>query len=515
MGSSIVNQPGITINLLGDTTTVQNSAQRVLVVGQQLAAGTATSGELQEQIFNDSSEDTLFGEASHLAMMVRAFKLNNKVTRIDAIGLDDAGGGTAATGTIVIAGTTATADGAFVVTIGSDRNHSYTIAVPATSDPTAVGDLIEAAVNADTKNPVTAANVTGTVTMTAVHAGTIGNTIGLRITGSIPALTHSVTAMASGATDPTLTTLFDVVATERYQTVVYPLSWGIDDLTDFLDPRFNIAGQLLDGIGIVADSDTFSNINTAAGLLNSESVIMLGTKLVSNTSYKGPSLMELDDSLAAQFAALRSLRLTTDASIADIVSAATGPRDSFGGVHLSSKPYFNTPFQFLPLVGTGLGFSNAEIETLVTSGASILGNNISGTSIIAGEIVTTFKTDAAGNPDVSFKFANSVDTGTNVREYFFNNVRKQYTQSRLTDGDLIPGVSSANEQSIRAFLTGLYNDMTGPTFALTRSGEDNLNIFKDNLSVDLTLSSGLVTGDMVVPIVVQFRQFNGTVRIKF
>lgn len=514
MGSSIVNQPGVTINLLGDTTTVQNSDHRVLIVGQQLAAGTATSGELQEQLANDSGEDTLFGEAAHLAMMVRAFKLNNKVTRIDAIGLDDAGGGTAATGTMTITGT-ATAAGSFVVTIGSNRNHSYTIAVASGDTPTVIGDAIDTAIAADSKAPVTSANVTGTVTFTAVHTGTIGNTIGLRVTGSATSVSFATVAMASGATDPTLTTLFDVVATERYQTVVYPLSWGISTLTDFLDPRFNVAGQLLDGVGIVADSDTFSNIDTAADALNSESVVYLASKLVADSNYKGPSIMELDDSLAAQFAALRALRLTDDASIADIVSAATGPRDSFGGVHLSSKPYFNTPFQFLPLVGTGKGFSNSEIESLLDAGASILGNNIAGNAVIAGEIVTTYKTDSGGNPDTSWMFLNSVDTGSNVREYFFNNVRSQYAQSRLTDGDLIPGVSSANENSIKAFLTGLYNDMTGPDFALTRSGESNLNIFKDNLSVDLTLASGLVTGDMVVPILVQFRQGNFTVRIRF
>lgn len=515
MGSSIINQPKVSINLLGDTTAVQNSDHRVLIVGQQLAAGTATSGELQEQIGNDSSENTLFGIDSHLAMMVRAFKLNNKVTRVDAIGLDDAGAGVQATGTIVIAGTTASAAGTFTVDIGSSRNHSYSIAVAATDTPTVVGDAIAAAINADTKAPVTAANVTGTVTMTANHKGEIGNTIGLRITGSVPDLTHSVTAMSSGATNPTLTTLFDVVATERYQTVIYPGAWGTTAITDFLDPRFNTTGQLLDGVGIMTTTDTFANHTTANAAENSESLVMIDNKLVNDTSYKGSAIFEIDDDLSAQVGALRALRLTEGTSIASIVAAATGPRDSFGGVHLASKPYFNTPLQYLPLTGTGKGFSDSEIESLLTSGGTVIGNNIPGTDVILGEVVTTYKTDSGGNPDTSFKFLNSVDTGTAAREYFYNNVRAQYSQSRLTDGDLIPGVSSANENSVRAFLTGLYNDMTGPDYALTRSGEANLNIFKNNLYVTLTLASGLVTGDMVVPIVTQFREFQGVIRIKF
>lgn len=515
MASTIINQPKVSINLLGDTTAVQNSDHRVLIVGQQLAAGTATSGELEEQIGNDSSENTLYGEDSHLAMMIRSYKLNNQVTRVDAIGLDDAGAGVQATGTIVIAGTTAAAAGSYEVTLGSDRNHKYTIAVAATDTPTIVGDAIAAAINADTKAPATAANVTGTVTMTANHKGEIGNTIGLRITGSVPDLTHSVTAMTGGATNPTLTTLFDPVATERYQTVIYPGSWGTTALTDFLDPRFNTSGQLLDGVGIMTLTDTFANLTSAGDAENSESLVINGMKTVNDTSYKGPSIMEMDDDVSGQLGSLRALRLTDDANIADIVAARSGARDTFGGVQISSKPYFNTPFQYLPLTGTGKGFTDSEIESLLDSGISVIGNNIAGNETILGELATTYKTDSGGNPDTSFKFVNAVDTGTNVREYFFNNVRAQYSQSRLTDGNLIPGVSSANEDSIRAFLTGLYNDMTGSDFALTRSGESNLNIFKSNLDVSLELSTGKVTADMVVPIVTQFREFEGTVRIRF
>ena len=33
-----------------------------------------------------------------------------------------------------------------------------------------------------------------------------------------------------------------------------------------------------------------------------------------------------------------------------------------------------------------------------------MGNNLARNSIITGEVVTTYKTDAASNPDLSFKF---------------------------------------------------------------------------------------------------------------
>ncbi|NIS23463.1 hypothetical protein GWN75_05955, partial [candidate division KSB1 bacterium] len=65
-----------------------------------------------------------------------------------------------------------------------------------------------------------------------------------------------------------------------------------------------------------------------------------------------------------------------------------------------------------------------------------MGNNIAGNAVILSDAYTTYKTDAAGNPDPTFEFLNYVDTDSGVREYFYNNARADLAQSRLTDGDL-------------------------------------------------------------------------------
>ena len=95
-----VSQPGVTVAIAGAITQVANQEQKVLFIGQKTTAGTALSGELITDIQNDNSWDTLFGENSMLAEMIRNAREQNIVTSFAAIGLDDNGTGVKATITI-------------------------------------------------------------------------------------------------------------------------------------------------------------------------------------------------------------------------------------------------------------------------------------------------------------------------------------------------------------------------------------------------------------------------------
>lgn len=518
-GDTKINFPFGSLALTGETQIVGNTAHRVLAVGQMLAAGTAVSGELQTEIGNDNSWDTLFGEKSMLAATIRAFKGTltaplNRFTRIDAVGLDDNGAGTEAKGNVTFTSGPATADGSITVIWGSSRYNSYTVSYSDTDDVTTIGAALAAAIAADSKRQVDGVNTAGDVEGTAIHKGTVGNGIGIKIIGSIPGVDIAVTGMTGGATDPVLTTLFDPVANERYQTIIYPANWGFDTLTDFLDPRFNPTGELLDGVGITALVDTEANLKTAANAENSQSLVILGDNKVDDTLYKGPAILELPYESTGYAAGIRALRLTDGVNIANFIVGEAG-LDAFGGVALSTKPYANTPFPYSPVIPTGKGFSETQIQALRATGITVRGNNRAGNGIISGQVVTTYKTDGVGNPDTSFKFLNYVDTGSAFREFCYNNLLAQYPQARLTDGDLIPNVPSANEDSIRAFLISLYDLASRPELSLTRSGEANLNTFKQNLEVTLDLGAGSVSIVMLVPIITQFREFTGTVKISF
>jgi len=508
-------QPRVNVNIIPASSEVQNTGQKILFVGQGLAAGTYTSGALNENIANGGAEDALFGAQSMLATLIRACKVRNQQVQIDAIGLDDNGAGVDATGTLAVSGV-ATEAGTLTVIAGSERNHKYSIAVADTDTATTIGDAIEAAITADTNSPVSASNTTGTVTITALNAGTYGNSIPLEIRGEVAGVTTTVTGMASGATDPTLTGVFDVIGDNRYQAVVWPYPDATTEVLTLLDARFNADGKVLDGVAFTAKNDTQANLSTLVTALNSESLVVIGGKQESETNYKGGDIVEIPMVKAAAFAGYRGLRLDVDGfNIADLVITANGPLDSFGGPALASKPYFNTPFSDLFPIKAGRGFDDSEIETLHDDGAAVLGNNIAANGIISGEVVTTYKTDVAGNPDISFKYLNYVDTASQAREYFYNNYRARFAQSRLTEGDVLKGRDMANSTVIRSYSKRLYQDLSGVDFVLLESGEDALNFFNTNLIIAIDKSLGKVTIQKTVILVTQLREIAATMKIAF
>jgi phage tail sheath gpL-like len=512
---STVLRPKVSLNILPALQEVSIDEQKVLFIGQKTSAGTATSGALVQNILNDGSENTLFGEKSMLAGMIRAAKVINKVTRMDAIALDDHASGVAAEAEVVFTGP-ATAAGTLYVTVGSTENHKYEIAISSGDSATVIGGKLVSAIGADSKAIVTAANVTGTVTLTAVNAGLEGNDIALRYEGTVAGVTVTLTAFAGGATNPSLTGLFDVIEGVRYQTIVWPSSYDIDDVKDFLDARFNVDNEVLDGRAVITKSDTYANLLTLGNTYNSQNLVIFGNRKLSDTDFKGGSLLELNNNISAQFAAIRALRFAEGISISRYVVGATrGALDAFGGPGSASLPYFNTPFFDLPIIPVGKGFSKEEIDDLANAGISVFGNNAPRTVVILSDVVTTYKTDVAGNLDKSFKYLNYVDTISVSREYMVNNARVRFAQTRLTEGDLVPRRNMANETVIRDFFTRMYINLSGSDYVLTQAGEDALEFFKQNLNVSIDMDDGRVTVNMVTPIVTQLRAILGTIQIAF
>lgn len=288
---------------------------------------------------------------------------------------------------------------------------------------------------------------------------------------------------------------------------------GFDEDVAFRDIDLTMGVNV--GSGFTSSIDTFANHLTRLNALNSQVLTDYVDENIDETLYKAPAQFEMPPIKASQFAAIRALRLTDGANIGSFVLASNGPSDSFGGPALASKPYFNTPAPDLPLTGTGRGLTETEIEQLFSAGGSVIGNNVAGNSVIFGEVVTTYKNDAAGTSDISFKFLNYVDTASNVREYFYNNLRSRFAQSRLTEGDVIRGRDQANALTIRAFCEGLYQDLSGPDFVLLEAGEEALTFFKNNLNVTIDKANGRATVTMIVPIVTQLREIQATIKIAF
>lgn len=506
-----ISEPSVTFNIIPASQLAGVTAQKTLIVGQMLGAGTATAGDLIQDHPDDGSENTLFGQASHLAGMVRAFKRENKISRLDIIPLDDAGGATQGTATVVFTGPSTEA-GEIYITVGSENDHKYEVSVADGDSATDIGDAFVALITADTNAPFSAVNAAGTVTITAENGGTLCNDWHLAYNGTVAGVTVTLTGWAGGATDPTLTGILDVIANIRYQTVVWPACYDITVIGDLLDARFNVTNKIMDGVVFQGQADTLANLKSYVSTLNSQSIVVTGQKVAATATRKGPATPEMLDILAAEMAAIRALRLTTDANLTQYLTTVSA-RDQYGGIAIGSLPYFNTALPNVGIANAADEFSEEDYRELIGNGVASIGPNRAFNGTIFGQMVTTYLTDNAGNPDTSYKFLNTVDTASLIREFFFENCKRRYAQTRLTNGDLIAGRDMANSASIRAFMNELYDELADDT--LTQKGTAAKKDFNDNLVIETDISAGSATINAAPLLVTQLRVILGAIQINF
>ena len=416
-------------------------------------------------------------------------------------------GGVAAAGVIAMSGT-ATAAGVITCVIGSSVNRSYAISVTVDMTAAQFSAALAAEIALDTKAPFTGSDNSGTLTITMANAGVEGNRTLLKMYNdhNYVGLSWTLTGFTGGAGTPTMTSVLDACGNARYQTIVAPYGLGSAYLTTFLEARWNIDNAILDGVAVLCNSLSYGDMITLGGTLNKKTLCLFGDKLLNEPDHKGPANAEFDYIKAAQFAALRALRLTAGADISAIVTSSVGSLDNVGGPAIASLPYFNTPMANLPVYEDEYpGFTGVEVDALRDVGISCFGNNVANNAVICGEVVSTYKTDSSGAVDTTWKFLETVDTASNAAEYIFNNLKADYSQSRLTTGDLIPGRAMANEESIAAGFVGYYQALSGPDYVLCQAGEDALNYLKRNLDVviDMTVGSSTITGKL--PLVTQLR----------
>jgi phage tail sheath gpL-like len=506
-----ISEPSVTLQIIPAEQLAGVQEQKVLIVGQMLAAGTAPAGDLIQDQPNDGSEDTLFGQRSHLAGLVREFKKLNKRTRLDIIPLDDNGAAVKATAVATVTGP-ATEAGSIFLTVGSAKNYRLEIDIADADTATDIGDAIVTAFTAETDAPFTAANAIGVVTFTAENGGTLADEWDIKVEGTVAGVAVALTGWTGGATDPTLTSVLDVIANIRYQTILWPSVYDVTVIEDELNTRFNSTNSVMDGIACQVLRGTLASLKAAVANLNSQSLCIIGNKTVSTTIHKGSATAEMPDVMCAQIVAIRSLRLTQDAPLTDFLTTVARS-DQFGGIQIASLPYFNTSLPNLPVANAVDFFTTDELDELRDNGVAVVGPNRAFNGTIMGEFVTTYLTDIAANPDESYKFVNTVDTASVIREFYFENYKNNYAQTRLTDGDLIAGRDMANEASIRAFSNQLYDELADDV--LTQSGFAAKKDYDDNLIIAVDISTGTVTINQAPLLVTQLRVILGTIQINF
>jgi phage tail sheath gpL-like len=222
----------------------QPTNKRILVIGQRKSSGTIAANT-PVLVSNYAQAVTYFGQGSMLANMFEKLFLNNSFTEKWALPVDDDAAGTAATGTIAVTGP-ATASGTLSLYLGGVL---VSVSVANTDTATEIGDAIVAAIDANDDLPISASNSSGTVTVTYAHKGVVGNYFpmyynygGAQANEALPAgVGVTITQMASGATDPTLTTALSGLPEKIFDYWVHPYqgTTPLNALDTELDSRWS------------------------------------------------------------------------------------------------------------------------------------------------------------------------------------------------------------------------------------------------------------------------------------
>lgn len=374
---------------------------QVLVIGQRTTTG--SKSEKQIDLVTSADEAAAFyGNGSMMHRIFMAYFDNTKVVPVYGASLDDDGSGVPATGTFTISGT-ATADGTIVLYIAGKR---ITVVVLDTEAATAIGDNAVIEINAITDLPVTAANSTGTVTLTAKNDGEAGNDIDMRINYNdgevLPAgVSIAVVAMASGATNPDIQDIIDIWGDEWYQVIICPFNdaTNLTAMETELADRFTYS-RMIDGLYVTGKKETLANLTTFGNGRNSQHVCCPYLQLV--PTYIGDWV----GAWGAQIA----------------VEGQADPARPFQTLELKG---------ILPPAITER-FTLLENNQLLTDGIATFYVD-SGGKVRIQRAITMYQTNPQSAPDIAYLDVNTLLNLMYLRFDFRNAILTKYARSKLAD----------------------------------------------------------------------------------
>jgi len=522
MGSPTSN-PNTNIQLLPAAVVDAYADRRDVIFGQvpSTAGGASSGGMLTTDVhlLTTAEIKTLCGATSYLTNCILDWKSTNEgYSPLDVVSITEVTNANAA-GIMAVTGT-ASADGTLYISVVDEEKYEVAVSVSDLDTHTAVATAIHTALDALTDTVFVSTNSpAGSCTVTATDEGTIGDTYGIKIRGTVPGISIAITAFTGGGTDPTLTGILDLIAGIRYTGIIWPEAWRADTtaqaaLKTEMETRFNASNTIMDGTVFQGfSSKTFLNVIVTLLSENSQTFVNIFNPVLALADHKGPAVIRPADWIASEFLGIRSRRLTTGAPIADDIISTSGGLDAFGGPSLASLPYFNTPLRLTPVTPATNLLTGEEQSGLEIAGGTGFGVNSAKNMMLMGPVVTNWTTDAGENENVSFHYLNYVDTGSVCREMFHSVLKSTYAQSRLTEGELIPGRSIANAESIKATLMKIYKILSD--LALTQAGSEAQQYFSDNTTVTVSLATRTVTISGPLPIVTQMGTINYSLQLAF
>lgn len=221
--------------------------RKVLIIGQQLPAFSLPEERIEVANAQTVGIVTGRGSVAHRLAIAAVRGTQGKV-QLAMIPQDEEGAGTAATGTLTLAGT-ATEKGLLSARLAGDKDLEASVQVAVGDLHTALAVLLLAEFNKLLDAPVTQAEATAIITFTSKNKGTYGNFVDISTFGTVPAgITATVSAMSGGATDPDIDTA--LVATASNQANDTDLVHGYDLAGTTIDKlsSFNGEGNTFTGL---------------------------------------------------------------------------------------------------------------------------------------------------------------------------------------------------------------------------------------------------------------------------
>lgn len=457
---------------------------RTLLIGQKLVAGSAAANVPVLVSTSDQARE-LFGIGSMLARMHQIYRLNDSFGEVWCVPLADPAGA-AATGTIAITGP-ATKAGTLNVYIGAQK---VQVAVAAADTATVIGAALAAAINADTTLPVTAANVTGTVTLTSRHVGLLGNDIltqlnyrGLAGGESTPAgVAAVITQMAGGTGTPVLTTAIANMGDQEYDFITAPYSDAttLDAIKTLLNDttgRWAWNRQIY-GHAYTAMRGSFATLQAAGVLRNDQHTTIAGFE----TSV--PSTVW--DYVAA-YAARNAVYINVDPA-----------RPTQTGELIGILPA--TPVT---------RFIQTERQTLLSSG--IATSYVGGSAVRVERAITTYQKNVWNQADPSYLDSETMHTLAYIIRHLRARITTKYPRHKLADDGTRFGAGQAivTPSVIRGELAAEYAELeelgiveNAKAFAANLIVERNAT---DPNRLDVLLPPDLVNQLRVFAVLAQFR----------
>ena len=470
---------------------VSGAVRRALIIGP----ATTSDASTLSYVASVAQAAQTYGAGSPLAHMIAAFRRNEPFNEVWALNFPDAGGAAAATGSIGFSGAASAAGThAFYIAgqyvpVGVASGDSA--ATQATNCAAAINAYLDQTAGTPLLLPVTASASTSTVTLTARAKGTIGNAIPITLNHrgtqggeyNVPGTTVSITAMASGATDPNLATLATSLGSNEFEWIITP--WATTTLLAPLTALMSDVGgrwaydQALYGHVFAAARDSASNLLTLGGALNDPHLSVLGVETGSPT----PAYVWAAATAGRVLGRLRDEpgRPTQSLAIEGVLSAQPAGR-----------------------------FSLTNRNSLLTAGIACA---VAGNDNIAriARMVTTYKTNAYGQVDPSMRDTETMCQSIALINRLKSVITTEYPDYRLADDGTLagPGIAIVTPRVIRNRLIAEHEAME------VLGWVENTAVFARNLvvtrstddasRVDVLLPANYTSGLRIFAVLNQFR----------